>query len=336
MLRQALALVLMSALTAQESRPANEILREFERVAMPGMSEGSDPESVRRFHEAIVQGSRRKAALALELFESFPDHERVPELLGARWALLTNAVHENDAVIVETSLLLDEADLRPELRVAATHARTHAMLLSERATTAERLRAVRELVQVDRDSELTGIAIVDLVEDHLADPAMMRPLLAAAQDQWPDSGYVGRPAKRWLALLDLVGKPFRDQLPPETRAAFDLATGDPGRFTVVQVWLGWVATAAGEPEIATLRTLRDDGKGDIALVGLYPEFRGSRGEPVPVVIDWPQIGLPGKGAMQSPFGANRLPIYFVLDDQLRVVTVVGRSATVASFLHRRS
>lgn len=336
LLRLAFGVTFLGVLAAQEAQPAprsaDDILREFDRVSMPGMSDGNDAESARRFHAAIEAASRTKTDLALELLQAWPDHPRLPAVLGDRWALLANALHDQDAVIVETSMLLENQTLGRDLRIAATHARTHSLLLSTQATTAEKLRAVRELVAADPENELTGIALVDLVADHLADPAMMRPLLAAAETRWPNSNYVARPVRRWLALLDLVGKPFAAQVPAEALPAFDLATSTSARFTIVQAWMGWVPTAAGRPEIEALRALRDASGGDVALVGMYAEFRGQRGTPEDVPIDWPQIELPGGKGMHTPFGAPRLPVYFVLDADHKVLAVGGRATTLAGFV----
>ncbi|MCC6785016.1 MAG: hypothetical protein IT457_19365 [Planctomycetes bacterium] len=42
-------------------------------------------------------------------------------------------------------------------------------------------------------------------------------------DAWPESGNVGRPATRWLAMLDDVGTPFAELLPAGMREPFAAA-----------------------------------------------------------------------------------------------------------------
>jgi hypothetical protein len=72
---------------------------------------------------------------------------------------------------------------------------------------------VRKLLAADLENERNGICLFELFQRHLADPETMRSLRSVAVDGWPESGYVGRPATRWLAMLDDVGTPFGELLP---------------------------------------------------------------------------------------------------------------------------
>ncbi len=332
-MRVLLSVLVVVPVLAQEPRPqprpAAEILRDYGRVAMPSHSGGADPESVARFQAAIADGCRRQADLAWELYRGHPDHARVPEVLGTRWAGLTNALGECDAVVAETRGMLATEGLRPDVALAARHALTHALMCSGKADNSERFAALRELLQADLRSELTGIRVMDFVQRHAGDPAVMRPLLTIAAEKWPDSGYVGRPAKRWLAVLAKVGEPFEAMLPEDVRAPLAAARGE-APFTVVQVWGGWLRNGEQDPELATLRELRAGG-GGVAVVGL---LHGNFDERLPVArkagVDWPQLALPGR----MPFGINRSPLYFVLDGEGRIVGVTGTAAAATARLRQ--
>ena len=327
---------LLAALLTQDPapRPAADILRDYDRVEMPSMSDGADPESVKRFRDAIDAGCRQKAELALELHRGHPEHARVPELLEVRWAGMTNALGEADAVVAETKAMLGRKDLRADVRTPAMHARARALLASDKAGNVERLKAVRELIAADPENEATGGCLLEFVEQHLGDPETMTPLLEIASERWAKSDHVGRPAKRWLRLLARLGLPFVELLAEEARAPFAAATAEPSKFTVVQLWMGWVrddGSGKPDPELAALQALRKEHGESVRLIGL---LNGDLAERMPEVkkagVDWPQLEAPDQEPMTSPLGVPRLPCYFVLDAKGNVVGVAGRAASAAA------
>lgn len=330
--RASLSFLLAAAVAvAQDTpRPAKEILRDFARVAMPSFSDGADAESVRRFRQAIDDGCRRKAELAAELQRSHPEHERLPELLAIRWAGMTNALGEADAVLTEVTPLLKSDALRDDLRREALRALARARIASAACTNLERLDAVTDLIELgDKDYAFAASCLLDLVEQHVVDPATQRMLLDLAVEQWPDKPYGGRPAKRWLQLIDRIGRPFADELPAAQRPWFVDHTRDAAEFTVVQVWTGWPHTGDGgkDPEIEALRALRRDFGARVRLLGL---LNGDLAERLPAAteagVDWPQIELPDPEPMACPFGAPRVGFYFVLDRDGRIAGIAGRAA----------
>jgi len=330
-------LLLASVLPAQgaEPRPAVEILRDFDRVVVPSSSEGSDAASTRRFREEVAKACQRKADLALEMFAAYPDHERVSELLATRWAGITNAVRDPDAVAVETADLLATSNVHDDVKREAMRARAHALIESDTASNVQRIAAVRELVAVDPESESTGICLFDLAHARLGDPAQMKALLEQAAEQWPESVYVGRPAKNWLRVLENVGNPFLDAIPPDGRAAFEAETREPASFTVVQVWMGWLRGGADDPELAGLKALRHEFGESVRVVGL---LYGDLDERLPAAraagMDWPQLAAPRGRLTPTPGGVPSFPCYFVLDRDLVVVGVTGRAAAAAVRLRR--
>lgn len=330
-------LLFASCLAAQDppARTAADILRDFERVVVPSSSEGNDPASARRFRESVASACQRKADLALELFRGHPEHERVGELLATRWAGLTNAVRAADAVVAETTELLATPGLGKDLEREATRARTHALMSSAKATNAERIAAVRQLVTIAPDDAYTGICLLGLVQGHLGDPAQMKALLDQAVEQWPESAYVGRPAKAWLRVLEKVGTPFLDSIPAEEREVLAAEMREPAPFTVVQVWMGWLRGGADDPELAALQSLRREFGDVVRVVGLVS---GKLDERLPAAraggVDWPQLAASRGKGMSTPCGVPSFPCYFVLDRNLEIVGIVGRAAAAAAWLRR--
>lgn len=332
-MRHVLAILsLVPLLSAQdEPRPARAILRDYGRVAMPAFSSGNDAESLRRFEDAIREGSLRKAALALELFEGHPEHPRLPDLMSTRWATFNNVTGEHAKVIVETSLLLEGGDVRDDLARVAVAARTRAITWSPLSTNLDRLDALNELFAVDSESEATGIALMDVAQHHLSDPESMRRLFAIGARRWPESAWVGRSAGRWLELLEKLDTSFVDQLPEELRGRFEAAAGEPAEFTVVQVWSGWVMTRDSRREVAAVRELRETFGEGARVVGIISGDLDSR---LPAAreagVDWPQLGFESApGAGDALLRVPRTPCYFVLDRRFDIVGIHGGAAAAA-------
>ena len=326
-------ILLGSWLVAQgEPRPAARILRDFDRVAMPSMSEGSDAESVRRFKAAIDAGCRRQGELAAELQRGHPAHPRLPEMLSMRWAGMTNALGQADAVAADVAALLRQESLRDDVKREARRARARALVVSPSFTNLERLDAVRELLDCEPEDEFAPVALLDLVEQHIVDPETQRSLLGIAMKRWPDSAYGGKPAKRWLGLIDRIGKSFAGELPAEQREWFAKQTEADVEFTVVQVWMGWVGKDGADgkdAEIEALKQLRADLGDHVRVLGL---MAGQLDERLPEAraagVDWPQRECATTGEMQTPFDAPRIGFHFLLDRRLHVVGVAGRAATL--------
>ncbi|MBL9077863.1 MAG: hypothetical protein JNL08_10185 [Planctomycetes bacterium] len=319
-------------------RSAKTILRDFDRVAMPSMSDGSDPESVRRFRDAIDAGCTRKAELAAELQRCHPDHARLPAVLAIRWAGMTNALGKAAAVAQEVEALLQQQGLRDDVRTQAVLALARARLAVPTCTNEARLEAIEQAMALDggRDhADFTAACLVDFVEQHVADPTTQRALLETAVRHWPDNAYGGRPARRWLHVLGMLGTPFVDQLPAEKRDWFTVAAADAPEFTVVQVWTGWIANDGVDEQIEALLALRREFGTSVRLLGL---LNGDLEDRLPAAqaagVDWPQTDIRDPEPMTCPFGAPKSRLYFVLDRDLTIAGVVGHAAAVPARLHQ--
>ena len=70
-------------------RPADAILKDLEAVEMPKLdaSKRNDQAYVREYLAKRQETLDKRAALALELYKTAPNHARVPELMVARWRM---------------------------------------------------------------------------------------------------------------------------------------------------------------------------------------------------------------------------------------------------------
>jgi hypothetical protein len=318
---------------AETRRPAKDILREFDRVRMPQMSDGSDPESVRRFKQAINDGCAKQAALALELQKGHPDHARLPGLLDIRWAGMTNARGLADDVAKETAALLAQDGLRAEVKRQALLARARAMVVSENFTDTERIEAVRATIAIEGEDDRLAHGMIELVERHIADPETQKVLFEIVVDTWPDAKYGTRDAKALLQLHASIGKAFVDLVPEANRAWFVEQTKTPCEFTVAQLWMGWLDRDGEDEDLKALLALRKKLGERMRLVGfLNGDLDERMAEAKPAGVDWPQVQIENPEPMRNPFGAPKCLLFFVLDRDGKIVGIVGRAALVAKRL----
>lgn len=314
-------------------RPAKEILREFDSVRMPSMSDGADPESVRRFKKEIHDGCSKMAALALELHQSHPDHARVAALLDNRWSGLTHACDRADEVAKETAALLQQEGLRDDVKKQALLARARAMIASENFTDVERIDAVRATMVIKDEDDRLASSMIDLVERHIADPETQKMLFEIVVETWPDAKYGTRDAKALLRLHEAIGKPFAELLPEANRAWFAEQTKAASEFTVAQLWMGWLDRDGEDDDLKALKATRKKFGERVRLVGfLHGALEARMADAKRAGVDWPQAQIDSAEPMRNPFGAPKCELYFVLDRDLKIAGIVGRAALAGELL----
>src|SRR4051794_39561048 len=84
-----LALTTASSSTFADDRPADVILEEYDaiQVQRPDAVKRTTTRAVREARLKRQKALRRRADLAMELYRSHPDHERVARLMADRWEL---------------------------------------------------------------------------------------------------------------------------------------------------------------------------------------------------------------------------------------------------------
>jgi hypothetical protein len=200
--------VVSATAAAQEASPrsAAAILADYDGVSYPSMSDGSDPESIARFSKAIDDAAHRQEACALELFESHPKHERVPELLKMRWQLLVNVDHDFTRVRRETERFVADDGGDARLVPLAHVARAWACVEDESLPAATRVADLERAVQIAPEDFLARVALLDYARRKSCDPAFQRDVATrvAKLDAAPHAE--GDDARKLLKLLDRIGQ----------------------------------------------------------------------------------------------------------------------------------
>jgi len=130
-------------------RPAETILAELDAVPYPSGVESDSTAVLEAFEAEIRRCTERANALALELYEAYPEHAEVPRVLESRWRLARENLGRNELVLRETDEVLAGSPGQELLRTA----------LFERAFSAVEARAL-PLDEVERmvDAALDGPA----------------------------------------------------------------------------------------------------------------------------------------------------------------------------------
>jgi len=239
----ALAAVLGAAtLGGAGPRPAEDIIRDFDKVRYPGFVENISLDEYRKLQ---LPAAERQCRLALELHEDHPDHEEVPRLMGMRWTLTVNSLRQPRQAIRETEEILAKGPKR--LHAVAATRRAYAGLEDPETPVADRFRYVRAALKIGPSDDRWGAKLLyRLAFENTASPAKQRQLYRLAVDRF------GAQAEQTMGssvkMLDRIGQ--RVELEFD-----DLLTGQrtrlaPDRPTVIFVWS---PTARSESDIVDLK-----------------------------------------------------------------------------------
>lgn len=181
-------------------RPAAAIVRDFDAVQYPSMSDGSDAASIAKFERAIRAAAERQQALALELATDHRGHPRVAELMQQRWTLFTTVQKECDVVLRETAEWLAR---KPDASLVAAAAAARALAAVTVAGLAfeQRRALVAESLAAAPNEPTIGYVMLELARDHTADPAVQRELAATTRERFAGHEYV----EHDLALVEQLG-----------------------------------------------------------------------------------------------------------------------------------
>ena len=223
-----LGCIFFAAAQAQERprRSAEAILADFDGVAYPSFSDGSDPESKARFAKAIDDAAHRQEALALELLETHPKHARVSELLRMRWQLLVNVDRDFARVRSETEHFVGEGTEGGDKRLApvAFALRAWACIDDESLPFATRQADVESALEHAPAEFLSQAALLELVQRKSCDVELQRKAAERLARMGAGDEEGGSDARRLAKLVELVGKPLDAELVDDrTRKAYRLA-----------------------------------------------------------------------------------------------------------------
>ncbi|MEW6746095.1 MAG: hypothetical protein AB1486_25420 [Planctomycetota bacterium] len=329
---------------AQEPSPtrsAREILQDWSAVPMPSFSDGNSPEAIELFKMQIEDGMRRYKVLALELFEAYPDHARVAELMSIRWAGMNNTLNEGRGVAQETETLLGRPDLRSDLREEALLARARAAVTIGDLPLERHLAWIGTAITEAPEREEALYNLMECVRAFGSDPAVIRRHCERVLHDAPDSEWAAAEARGLLRDLERLAKlPDLDFDDPITREHVTTASLA-GRPAIFMIWQGTSETQGRAfRELKRLRARH--GASRLSVIGICAGlFQGDAETTLGYLkehgVDWPHLIAvlpPGAAPWKHEWRVTSTPCFLIFDAQGQGVALACRIETLAGALAR--
>ncbi|MEZ6195971.1 MAG: hypothetical protein R3F20_09605 [Planctomycetota bacterium] len=307
------------------TRPAADIVRDYDREQGPAMSRDATDEGRAAFRAAHRRVAERRAALALELRRAHPGHAEVPRLMAGRWAAMTNVLDQAGETLAEISKLLAEEETSAALRAKAAAAAARAAMVHPGVSRDRRLRFARLSCRLAPAEELGPLALTEIARYETADPAEARALCEEVLAGWKDTRYAAPAARGYLKRLERVGKILDFDLPAVRGEGRVRSVG--GERLVV-LWSGFSERVL--EELRTLEAARGRPGGPVVVgVHVWRQEGGAEelarrlaaaGLRFPVAYPEEELREPWSG----PWGLSETPLFLRLDAEGRCLAISHR------------
>jgi thiol-disulfide isomerase/thioredoxin len=315
--------------TLAADRSASEILKEINAIKVPAFdSTKSGDEAYRKDHESKRHAAiTKKAALILELYNSEPDHQRVPALMAERWGNMSAVGPEGEELKKEVDRVLAETASQ-KLRLEAIFTKTRIRLRESESTGSPDIGAIDEFIKL-APGDRRGVAMLYHAATVMPDGKAKIALENRISKEFPEFAATIEGTRRRQAAL---GKPFDLDFADAVTGAKVSTKSLKGKILVVDFWATWCG-----PCVADLPEMKE----------IYSRFHGDGVEFIGVSLDqsakdgglqalrtfvrerqvpWPQYyeGKGWEGEFHNSWGIGEIPTVFVVDPTGRVYSTEAR------------
>ncbi len=316
---------------ADEPRPAAEILKDFDAVTTPTITneQAKDKAALKSYREAYTQANRRKGNLALELLQADPDNPRLMEALQNRW---TERMMD-PGTAAETVAEIDRALPHLKIPAQAREARFFQVIASirkDRAHPESAMPLVDAFIHDDPKDE-RGAVLLNGLSSEVSDPTLKTSLLKRLVAEYPESR-AARSATRALELAEKVGKPLDLEFTDAIKGSTISIKGLKGKVVVLDFWATWCGPCVAEmPKMKELYArFHDQGVEFLGISLDAPKEEGGLDKLKDFVakndIPWPQFyqGNGWESDFSAEMGIDSIPRLFVVDAEGKIASVDAR------------
>lgn len=324
---------------ARSGRSAERILADIDAInrIRQDVKAINDPGSkAARIREQLRLVDQRDT-LIWELYTSYPDHERVPKLLGLRWMHRMRTAETAAQALSELERAL--ADHRQsKLGIELLYLRAEALMRRDAKKPASEIvgivmPAIDEFTRRAPDDERGATLLLTLLQQFGKSlPAGKEAELAnRVLHEYPKSQHANMVRKQ-QGQLDRVGKPFDLKFHDVTTGAEVSMEALRGKVVVVYFWATWCGPCVSElPRLKKLyEEYRDKGVEFVGVSLDLPEAEGGRERLRDFIkangVPWPQFyeGSAGEESLSRRCGVVTLPSAFVVNRRGDLLTMDAR------------
>jgi thiol-disulfide isomerase/thioredoxin len=324
---------------AAADRAVETIVSEYDaiRATAPDASKAKTARALRDARSKYQRGLERRAELALELYRTHPEHERVAKMLAARWGRRLGDPKRALDLQKEIEKVLAQSKSVPVLTEAA-FAKASVLVAKAGPNPAAAVRAIDDFISRDPKDERGAMLLCALAPR--LDETRQVALLERVLKNYPESSYakdVNELKKAATGTTSVVqaegiGKPF-------VLAFSDAITGNAvsiqrlkGKVVVIDFWATWCGPCVAEmPKMKELYAkYREQGVEFIGVSLDQPKDQGGYERLTDFVasndVPWPQYyqGDGWKSEFSASWEIRSIPACFLVDTEGRLVATDAR------------